>query len=195
MPARTKPRDLFAGMNKTEAAYAQYLEADKRNGVISEWFYEALTFKLGQDCRYTPDFMVIDASGIVSFVETKGFMRDDALVKLKTFAKQFPFRLTLCTLKNKHWTYRPITHIEDEEIGPICNTCGSTGWHQCPVPDTEKVKTEHIGDANKMVSIVDLLRAAFVKGALWTEGMEEFYESDAVEEAIVRFPSTGINGE
>jgi hypothetical protein len=112
LPTRTPPRDLFQGMNKTETAYAQVLEANKRSGAISEWFYEAVTFKLGPDCRYTPDFMVIDCTGVISFYETKGFMRDDALVKLKTFSKQFPFGLTLCTFKNKKWVYKVITPIE-----------------------------------------------------------------------------------
>lgn len=104
MTPLTKPRDLYAGMNGTEKEFAIKLEARKRAGAISEWFYEKVTFKLGNDCRYTPDFMVIESDGLVVFFETKGFMREDALVKLKTFAAQFPFRLVLQQLQRKVWT-------------------------------------------------------------------------------------------
>jgi hypothetical protein len=40
--------------------------------------------------------------GAVTFYETKGFMRDDAIVKIKTAAKQFPmFTFVLVTRKKK----------------------------------------------------------------------------------------------
>lgn len=90
-------------MNRTEAAFAQRLEAQKRQGLIHDWLYEKVTFKLGADCRYTPDFMVIENDGLLRFAETKGHMRDDALVKLKTMAEQFPFSLTLWRLERQAW--------------------------------------------------------------------------------------------
>lgn len=109
---KTTPRNLFAGMNKTEAAFGQFLESEKRLGYVSEWFYESVTFKLGDDCRYTPDFMVIDPTGLISFHETKGFMRDDALVKLKVCAAQFPFKLVLHVLTKGEWI-RTVLQGED----------------------------------------------------------------------------------
>jgi hypothetical protein len=51
---------------------------------------QCMTFKLGDDCRYTPDFMALHEGRLIAF-ECKGFMRDDALVKLKTFARRYPW--------------------------------------------------------------------------------------------------------
>lgn len=108
--ARTTPRNLFSDMNKTEAAFAYKLEAQKRDGLIHDWFYESVTFKLANDCRYTPDFLVIETDGRLVFHETKGFMRDDALVKLKVCAKQFPFPLYLQRLEKGIWTTTDFSH-------------------------------------------------------------------------------------
>lgn len=107
--AKVPPRDLFFGMNKTEKAFALLLEHRKRSGEIADWFYERLTLKLGEDCRYTPDFLEVGIDGGLHLHETKGFMRDDALVKLKTCATIFPFPLTLWTLTRGAWTSRIIT--------------------------------------------------------------------------------------
>lgn len=88
--------NLFDGMNKLEASFAMTLEAQKRAGKIVLWRYERLTLKLADDTRYTPDFYVLELDGSVSLTEVKGFMRDDALVKLKVAAAQFPeFRFYL----------------------------------------------------------------------------------------------------
>ncbi len=51
---------------------------------------QAMTLKLGHDCRYTPDFMVVTAEGRIEFHETKGpRFWDDAKVKLKVAARLF----------------------------------------------------------------------------------------------------------
>lgn len=92
MKVIVKPRDIFAKMNKTEAAYAQILEAMKRHGDLREWWFNSLTFLLADDTRYTPDFALIHPDGEMSFTEVKGFWRDDAKVKIKVAARQYPFR-------------------------------------------------------------------------------------------------------
>ncbi len=89
--ARTGLRDLFAGMNKTEAARALDLEAMKRAGQIVEWWYERWTFKLADDLRYTPDFVLQRPDGSLEVEEVKGFWRDDARAKVKMFVAMFPF--------------------------------------------------------------------------------------------------------
>ncbi len=89
--ARRKP----GVMNKLEASYAQELEARRAAGEIEWWRYEGLTLRLADRCRYTPDFVVLLANGELECHETKGFMRDDALVKLKIAAEQFPLRFYL----------------------------------------------------------------------------------------------------
>lgn len=64
-------------MNRTEAAYATTLEA--------------ATLKLADGCRYTPDFAVLRADGIMEMHEVKGYWTDDARVKVKVAAEKFPF--------------------------------------------------------------------------------------------------------
>src|SRR5690348_11605707 len=73
--AALRPVDLFAGMNGTERTRAIELEAQKRDGMIREWRFEAVTLKLAPDCRYTPDFYVLNNDGSVTFEETKGHWR------------------------------------------------------------------------------------------------------------------------
>ena len=88
---RRKPGE----MNKLEAAYAQHLEALRVAGEIEWWVYEAVTLKLAKDTRYTPDFVVMDKTFHIIVDETKGFLQDDAWVKLKVAAEKFPFRFRL----------------------------------------------------------------------------------------------------
>lgn len=99
--AHGRPRTNVAGMNKLEESYASHLQTGRSIGRVSKWGFQTVTLKLGDDCRYTPDFYTLMQDGTVEFAETKGFMRDDALVKIKTAATQYPeFRFVLVT-KNK----------------------------------------------------------------------------------------------
>jgi len=82
-------------MNKLEAAYAEYLEELKYQGVILWYLFESVTFKLAKDTRYTPDFLVLMADGKLEAHETKGYMMDDANVKIKVAAAMFPIRFVL----------------------------------------------------------------------------------------------------
>lgn len=85
-------------MNGLEAAYArEVLEPLKLAGEVADYWFERLTFKLADDCRYTPDFVVQLAGGEIECHEVKGtFIRDDAKVKLKVAATMFPFVFRLC---------------------------------------------------------------------------------------------------
>jgi|GEM_PF-4798434 len=49
---------LARGMNKTEAAYAAILEAQKERGEIREWAYEPFKLRYGTGAFYKPDFVV-----------------------------------------------------------------------------------------------------------------------------------------
>lgn len=88
---RDAPEHAFR--NRTEARYAAELEVRRRatDGDVERWYYEEWTFKIADDCRYTPDFVVILRDGSVVAVEIKGHLRDDALVKFKAAAKMLPF--------------------------------------------------------------------------------------------------------
>lgn len=90
-------------MNKTESAYSTLLEARKRAGEIAWYCFEGITLKLAHDTRYTPDFVVMLASGELEMHETKGFMRDDARVKLHIAASTFPFRFWLVRREKGEW--------------------------------------------------------------------------------------------
>ena len=106
-----KGRSLPAGkMNKLEADYHALLTQRMLAGEIAWMKYEGITLKLGQDCRYTPDFAIMLADGTMELHETKGFMQEDALVKLKTCAEMYPFRLCLVKRQARRdggeWIYR-----------------------------------------------------------------------------------------
>lgn len=96
-------------MNKTEAAYGLLLEARKRTGHVREYHFQALTLKLGDDCRYTPDYFVVCDDWTLELHEVKGFMRDDALVKLKVCARLYPFRVVLVRKQGGAFMHEDIT--------------------------------------------------------------------------------------
>lgn len=81
--------------NKTEAAYELFLEQQKQCGQILWYKFEAMTFKLANDTRYTPDFIVMLSNGEIECREIKGakaIFLGDAKVKIKVAAEMFPFR-------------------------------------------------------------------------------------------------------
>jgi hypothetical protein len=86
------------GMNKTEAAYQQILHMRWLTKEIRHYEYQALTLKFGHDLRYTPDFFVVNAAGEIELHETKGgFVREDAIVKVRAAATHFHmFKFFMC---------------------------------------------------------------------------------------------------
>lgn len=91
MLAMLPVRDVFERMNGAERQRGVELEAMKRAGQIADWWFERWTFKLADDCRFIPDFVIQDCDGSLRVEEVKGFWRDDAKVKIRVFAAQFPF--------------------------------------------------------------------------------------------------------
>ena len=89
--AKARPVGQPSGMNKLEARYAQHLDLLQRAGQVAAWRFEVVTLKLAVDVRYTPDFLVILPGGELELHETKGFLRDDARVKLRVAARMFPW--------------------------------------------------------------------------------------------------------
>ena len=88
IPAAPQPKG--DGMNKTERRRAVELAALQRAGAIRTWHFNAVTLKLADDCRFTPDFLIEHIDGRLEFEEIKGFWRDDARVKIKVAARLFP---------------------------------------------------------------------------------------------------------
>lgn len=92
---------------KLEADYAVLLEGKKRLGEIRDFAYEALTLRLGHDCRYTPDFMVMAADDVIECHECKGHRWAKNMVKLRVAADRFPFRFYLCERSAGAWAITP----------------------------------------------------------------------------------------
>jgi hypothetical protein len=80
-----KARRAAGRMNGYESDYEKTFLMQKPH------MFEAVTLKLADDCRYTPDFMVIADDDVVEFHEVKGgFWRDDAKVKIRVAAQMYP---------------------------------------------------------------------------------------------------------
>ena len=95
------PRRQPGQMNKLEAAYAAELELRKRAGDVLWYAYEGLRLRLADKTGLTPDFAVVTREGFLELHETKGFMQDDAAVKLKVAAAMFPFTFKLVRQRAK----------------------------------------------------------------------------------------------
>lgn len=100
---RARGRLTGQEMNGTERDYSAHLELLKKSGLIAWYAYEAIKLRLADRTFYTPDFVVMLADGELEVHEVKGFMRDDAAVKLKVAAEQFPFRFLLCRQEGRGW--------------------------------------------------------------------------------------------
>jgi len=86
-----KPLPPQSKMNKTEARYVtEVLDPQKYTKEILDWMYEPFNIRLADKTFYRVDFLVI--TSVVEFHEVKGaFIRDDAIVKWKVAAEQFPW--------------------------------------------------------------------------------------------------------
>lgn len=118
---KTKIRRVPGVMNNLEKAfYEEVLLPMKASGLALEIWFEEITLKLAPNTRYTPDFAVQMGDDELVFYETKGFMRDDANVKLKVAASKFPFRLFLCQKRTKKdgggWQMEEIRRNGPQEV-------------------------------------------------------------------------------
>lgn len=88
-------------MNKTETAYAEHLKLMQAAGEILWWRFEGMKFKLADNTFYTPDFTVLCADGTLEAHEVKGYMLEDANVKVKVAAEMYPLRFIIVRVKPK----------------------------------------------------------------------------------------------
>lgn len=79
-------------MNGTESAYAAHLERLRLAGEVVWFRFEGVKLRLADSTFYTPDFAVMADDGVMEMHEVKGFWTDDARVKIKVAADQYPFR-------------------------------------------------------------------------------------------------------
>lgn len=96
-------------MNKTEGAYANHLNLLKLNGDILWYKFEGIKLRLADNTFLTVDFAVMLANGMLEMHEVKGWMQEDANVKLKVAAALYPFKFILVRkFKGDQWSYRDI---------------------------------------------------------------------------------------
>lgn len=92
-------------MNKTEKAYAAYLESEKQAGRVTAFWFEAIKLKIAEGaCFYSPDFMILRPDGFIELHEVKGspkIFQEDAKVKVKSCATQYPFPVFVVFPKKK----------------------------------------------------------------------------------------------
>lgn len=100
-------RDFLLGrlkqgqMNKTELAYDAHLSLLQHAGEICWRKFEAIRLRLADNTFYTPDFLVMGRDGVLECHEVKGRWQDDARVKIKVAADQYPFRFLAIQVKPK----------------------------------------------------------------------------------------------
>lgn len=100
---------LKAGvMNKTEKAYASFLRILLFEQEILWYKWEGIKFRLADRTYYEPDFAIMKPDGSIEIHEVKGakaIFADDARVKIKVCAEQYPFRFFAVYPKNSGWEY------------------------------------------------------------------------------------------
>lgn len=110
VPAESKapPRRKPGTMNKLEAEYSNHLATMLLAGEIQNWWFEGVGFRIGHRCFWHPDFLVKTKEGFFEIHDTKGFVRDDALVKAKAVAAKFGIPVFHVKLVKKKWNIRRI---------------------------------------------------------------------------------------
>lgn len=107
-PPSKAPND---GMNKTERAFWERLQA-ARPQHFAEVFEHSLKLRVIGDRWYWPDFHAVDAYDArhISVFEVKGFMREDAELKLIAAAERYPcFRWVLVKRVRRCWECQSVT--------------------------------------------------------------------------------------
>ena len=97
--------------SKLERRFAEeYLEIRKMTGESLDWKHEAIRFKLGTGAWYKPDFYEIQLDREMWILETKGYWRDAAKIRIKVAASSHPFRFFVVTWdgKAKHWNIEKV---------------------------------------------------------------------------------------
>lgn len=94
-------------MNGLEKKYAHYLEELKRKGEILFWRFESHKLRLADKTWYTPDFYIMRHDYSLEIHETKGWMQEDANVKLKTAAELYSeYKFVLVKWRKGQWEFK-----------------------------------------------------------------------------------------
>lgn len=103
---RVKPIQILNtdGRNQTETRYElQVLKPRLLAGEIQDYRFDGMKLRLAKTTFYTPDYVVITQQH-VEFHEVKGYWQDDARVKIKVAAAQYPwFKFIAVSYKKNRW--------------------------------------------------------------------------------------------
>lgn len=98
------PRDNYdSGL---ERRYAMHLTMIKAAGEIADFARCGIKLRLADKTWYQPDFVTVRPDGSMTFIEVKGFWRDDARVKIKVAAELyawFGFMAVTWDAKSRCW--------------------------------------------------------------------------------------------
>ena len=142
MQSTIENRQSSIAMNRWERLYAEYLDLRVAAQEIASWRFGLVKLRLANKTWYTPDFMVTPLLNVnellerrreaerngevedflpavylcrLEFHEVKGFMRDDAAVKIKVAAAmyaQFRFvlvrRVKATRLQSAGWDFKVV---------------------------------------------------------------------------------------
>jgi hypothetical protein len=98
-------------MNRTERSYSDFLELRKRMGEVAWYRFEGIKLRLADNTFLTVDFAVMLSNGALEMHDVKGGpIMEDANVKLKVAADQYPFPIFIVR-KGKTPTSWTITQV------------------------------------------------------------------------------------
>lgn len=118
-------------MSKVEMAYSGHLALQKSAGEILEFWFEKITLKLGPDCHYKPDFMVMRTDRVLELheakpiggagIRAKGGPRfgNDSIVKLRACAGSFPFPCFIVVPEDKgmnRWVKKRVLYESEKAV-------------------------------------------------------------------------------
>ena len=91
--------------NKWELAYRDFLDLQKKAGVIRHYEFNRIQFWIGPSLWYKPDFFVIMPNGSIEIHEVKGLERRAGINKFKSAAGMYRWATwRMVTKKNGVWT-------------------------------------------------------------------------------------------
>ncbi len=110
--AGIRPTTDLSNLNKLEAEYLRWLE-----GLGDHWIcVQAITLKIGHDCRLTMDFWALNQSGLRA-IDTKAtnektgkpLVEEDAMIKMRVASRLFPFvRFLIAWKKGGVWEHTEV---------------------------------------------------------------------------------------
>lgn len=106
------------GMNGLETRFAELLKLRLLAGEILSFEFEGLSFKIGHQMRYKPDFAVLNSDSTMTCYETKGFWRADARMRIKLAANAWPAFRFIGVMEeggrnSKKWVYEIFDPYEE----------------------------------------------------------------------------------